>query len=257
MTLSAITDLLHGFGAWTLAWTALIVFGCAVLRGFAGFGFAIAAVPLMSLVLPPTQAVPVAVVLQLFAGVTDFRSASAEADWPSIRWLTLGAAIGSPLGVAALAVVSVATSRLLIGAIAAVGVAAVASQYRLATTPRGSAIAGVGLAAGLFNGLAAMPGPPVVAYYMVTPLTREAVRASLLVFFLLTAIASSVSLVAFDLFGLAEAVLTLFMVPIMLVGTTLGRWMFARDGRAHRNVTLVILAAISLTSLVRGLIDLI
>lgn len=43
-----------------------------------------------------------------------------------------------------------------------------------------------GVVAGLFNGLASMPGPPVVAYFMSSSLSREAIRASMLIVFQIT-----------------------------------------------------------------------
>ena len=43
------------------------VFAAAVLRGFTGFGFGLAAVPLLSLALPPAKVVPFVVALQVVA----------------------------------------------------------------------------------------------------------------------------------------------------------------------------------------------
>ena len=49
---------------WTLFLVAVAVFLAAILRGFTGFGFALAAVPLLSLTLPPARVVPIVVILQ-------------------------------------------------------------------------------------------------------------------------------------------------------------------------------------------------
>ena len=51
------------------------VFAASLLRGFTGFGFGIAAVPLLSLALPPTKAVPFVVVLQVIVGGVGLRQA--------------------------------------------------------------------------------------------------------------------------------------------------------------------------------------
>ena len=56
-------------GAW-LAATGAILFA-AVLRGFTGFGFALAAVPLASLVMPPSRTVAAVLVMQLAIGLRD------------------------------------------------------------------------------------------------------------------------------------------------------------------------------------------
>lgn len=44
------------------------VFAAAVLRGITGFGFALAAVPLISLVLAPVQGAAIAILLQCMIG---------------------------------------------------------------------------------------------------------------------------------------------------------------------------------------------
>ena len=59
--------------------------------------------------------------------------------------------------------------------------------------PRQRRHSAAGLTAGLFNGLAAMPGPPAVAYYLAAPVQRIAARASLLVFFLATSVSALAS----------------------------------------------------------------
>lgn len=45
-----------------------IVLGSGAVRGLTGFGFAILAVPLMGLVIPPTEAVLLAIILQMLIG---------------------------------------------------------------------------------------------------------------------------------------------------------------------------------------------
>lgn len=60
-------------GASDLLLMALAVFAAGVLRGVTGFGFAMAAVPLMSLVISPLQAVLTAQVLQAVAVPIDLR----------------------------------------------------------------------------------------------------------------------------------------------------------------------------------------
>jgi uncharacterized membrane protein YfcA len=62
------------------------VFAAAILRGFTGFGFGIAAVPLLSLALPPAEVVPLVVTLQVVIGVAGLRAAAAACDWRAV-WL--------------------------------------------------------------------------------------------------------------------------------------------------------------------------
>ncbi len=136
------------------------IFVAAVLRGFTGFGFALAAVPLLGLFMAPTEAVPVAIGLQLAGSLLDFRTASRSCDWPSLRWLMIGALIGSPLGTLILTEIPAAISRLIISSVTLLAVFALGRGFALPVIPPRPVTSIAGFFSGLFNGLAAMPGPP-------------------------------------------------------------------------------------------------
>ncbi len=86
------------------------------LRGLTGFGFAIVATPLLAFVMPPSIAVPVAILLQIPSGLpTVFR------DWPDTDFRAAGIAwiAGVPALVPGLYLVANASAdvmRLVVGA---------------------------------------------------------------------------------------------------------------------------------------------
>lgn len=233
------------------------IFAAAMLRGFTGFGFSLAAVPLLGLFMSPTEAVPVAIGLQLAGSVLDFPKASKTCDWPSLRWLMVGAVIGSPLGTLILSAIPAPIARLVISSITLLAVLILGRGFSLAAMPSKPVTSMTGFFAGFFNGLAAMPGPPVVAYYMSVPLQRVTTRASLLVFFLMTSITASVILVATGLLNIHTAVLSLLGLPVMWIGTRIGEMAFTRGSDAmHRHVSIVSLGIISLVSAAKGISEL-
>ncbi|MET0707530.1 MAG: sulfite exporter TauE/SafE family protein [Tardiphaga sp.] len=240
-----------------IALSIAAVFVSAILRGFTGFGFALAAVPLLGLFMPPTQAVPVAIGLQLLGSLMDFRNASKSCEWTSVRWLMAGAAIGSPLGALVLSHVPAPVARLVISSITLLAVLALGKGFALAAMPGRTITAIAGFFAGVFNGLAAMPGPPVVAYYMSVPLPRATVRSSLMVFFLMTSIAAMTSGLALGLITLQTFCLSLLGLPVMWIGTRLGHIAFTRSSdRTHRRVSIVSLGLIALVSAAKGISEL-
>ncbi|MDB5617337.1 sulfite exporter TauE/SafE family protein [Tardiphaga sp.] len=233
------------------------VFAAAILRGFTGFGFALAAVPLLGLFMSPTQAVPVSIGLQLLGSLIDFRHATKSCHWPSLRWMMLGAAIGSPLGALVLNHVPAPVARLVISAITMMAVFALGRGFALAAMPGRVVTTITGLLAGLFNGLAAMPGPPAVAYYMSAPLPRTTVRASLVVFFLLTSVAAMASGIAIGLITVQTLCLSLLGLPAMWIGTRVGHMAFVRSNDAmHRHVSIISLGIIALVSAAKGISEL-
>jgi uncharacterized protein len=236
---------------------AAAIFAAALIRGFTGFGFALAAVPLLGFTLPPSQCVPLAVALQFCASLSDLPRARRTCHWPSLGWLVAGTVVGSPLGVAALAAASPDVARLCIALVCGCGTIALLRGFRFAGLPRGGATLAVGLAAGLCNGLSAMPGPPVVAYYLATPLSPQQGRASLLVFFLATSIASAVSLATAGLFGASLAIPVMVGIPLIVAGSWLGEALLRLGaGRGHRALSIVLLCTVAVTSVVQAVSDL-
>ena len=241
-----------------LAEALAVVFAAAALRGFTGFGFAIAAVPLLSLFIPPSGAVALALGLQFLGGLLDFPGASRDCHWPSLRWLILGAVVGSPFGVAILSVVPAAGARIVIGVLTLAAAVLVGRGFALARVPGRLWTAGMGLAAGLCNGVAAMPGPAAVAFYMTSPLGRLQVRASLLVFFLATSVAALASAAAVGLVGRETVLMSVVALPVMWAGTWCGAQGFHRgDERLHRRVSVLCLAGIAAASIAKGLSEIV
>lgn len=237
--------------------TLAAVIAAALLRGFTGFGFALAAVPLLGLFMAPAKAVPIAVVLQLLGGLTDVHRAGRACHWPSLRWLIVGAVIGSPLGALVLSVAPAPIARITIATITAGAVVMLSRGFALAAVPSRPATTAVGLAAGLFNGLAAMPGPPAVVYYMSGPFRAAAARASLLVFFLATSISAFASTAAVGLVNGGVLWLAALSFPAMLLGTRIGEYSFRRGTEAlHRTVSIASLGCVALLSAAKGISEL-
>jgi uncharacterized membrane protein YfcA len=245
-------------GPQALAGSAAIIFFAATVRGFTGFGFAIAAVPLLALVIAPSHAVAIAVGLQFLGGLFDLRDARTKCDWFSLRWMMVGVVLGTPAGIWALTQMSTAVAQLVIASICALAVVALACGFRLRSSLGRSIPVAVGFVSGLFNGLAAMPGPPAIAYYVAGPFPRIQVRASLMVFFLVSSAAAAFSLLFAGLIQPVVLQLVILGVPLMACGTRLGSWAFNRtSGQHHRIIAIVLLAAIAAISAAKALRDLI
>ena len=91
-----ILSLLPGLTWPQAALLAVTVFLAGLLRGFTGFGFALAAIPILTLFLPPGAIVPAVSVVALLAGVELLPKAWPAANFRAIRRLLLGALAGTP-----------------------------------------------------------------------------------------------------------------------------------------------------------------
>ena len=243
---------------WLIAGAAACILAAAILRGLTGFGFAIAAVPLLSLFMPPLRAVPIVICLQGAAGLFDLRSAWRESHGPSLRWLVLGTLLATPLGVVALNAIPDAAARLAVAFIAVLAIVVVASGRSLPASPGRITMVAVGLLSGLCNGLAAMPGPAVVAFYMAMPLSRSIVRASCLIFFVATAATGALSAAWLGLIDRQTILTAGLALPVMLAGTWLGHRLFRRGSeRLHRLATYACLAGAALAAGLKGIAGLV
>lgn len=238
-----------------LAFCAAVLIA-AVLRGFSGFGFALAAVPMISLVIAPAHAVAVAVMVQALVGVRDVLQLHGVLDRPGLLRLSIGALVGTPIGLVGLVFLDAATIRLAIAAIVILGVAFLLRKASPQVRPNLKLATPTGFLAGLFGGLAAMPGPPAVAYYLSSATPSHVARASLMVFFFITSLMSLPGLALGGLLAPQVVVLSLIAVPIMLAGNSLGSLAFRRaPNSAYKPIALIMLIAMALSSGLRGLSD--
>lgn len=251
------------FSTSQLAFGAAFLFLAGLLRGFTGYGFSIAAVPLLSLIVPPATAVPIVLVLQLLIGANGIGEGIRLCDRRSIGLLAAAAALVTPVGVLLLTQLPPNTVRLCIAAIVAVAVVVLAGGIGprgngggVTPPPWTSAPATLlfGGMSGLFNGLAGMPGPPVIAYYLGSGVAKESARASMVILFSLTSIAALVPLAIAGTLTVASGILALAALPLVWVGSSIGGALFRRSSEAtYRRTGIVVLSATALLTAAKAI----
>ena len=227
------------------------------LRGVTGFGFALAAVPLYSLSVSPIEAVILAQLLQIAASPTDILHNHRHVDTKALRWLCLGALIFTPIGASLATRLPPDVMRLTIAVVVLLGLAALIAKVNI-REGRGPAIA-AGAVAGLLGGLAAMPGPPAVTYFLGRGGDNRTRRASLLMFFSFTAVIALTTLaIGSDVLRWGMLLTGLASYPALLAGTWLGTRLFLSLGDGHYRVAAlgVLLVSAVLTG-IKGLSGLI
>lgn len=231
------------------------VFLAGFLRGFTGFGFALAAVPVMTLFLDPAAIVPAIPIVAMVAGAEQLRRAWKNANFPAIRRLLIGAVIGAPFGVAALTYLPANIMRIVIGAVLLAAVLLLWRGYRFKETPPTGAQLGIGLVSGLLNGATAMGGPPVILFFLASPEGIAVGRASLLIYFFFISAWSIVMQAAGGLIDLKVVVLAALMIPVMALGNLIGDRLFDRSSAStYQRVALLFLLAIAVIAILRAIL---
>ena len=238
---------------WAAIYAATVVFASAVLRGYVGFGFALAGVPLLSLILPPVEIVPAVAAIGIPAGLLLIGKIGRAADWRSTGHLTVGAIVGLPPGIWALATLPSNVMRAIIGAIVLVSVFLLWRGFRFRRTPPVHARMGAGFLSGMINGATTMGGPPVIIYYLAMPGEVAIGRASILAYFFFLSIATTASTWFAGLLTERAIAWMILMLPCFFIGSLIGDRFFNKSGaEAYRPIALIALAGVAVVAIVRA-----
>ncbi|WP_110686101.1 sulfite exporter TauE/SafE family protein [Salinicola aestuarinus] len=242
-----------GIGLFAVALTLL----AGIIRGYCGFGFAmIVALGLVGF-LPPTEAVPLALLLDLLASATLWRRAARFAAWPRLRHLLAGMVVATLAGVGLVS--SLPTTALVVGiALLSLGGAlSIMLRREGSTTPAPLSMsrwsdATAGAASGLCMTLASAGGPPLMLYLLHRRLAPAVLRATAILFFAASSTASLIGLAGVGVVGADTLLRAAVLIVPALAGNALGQWLFERSRPRSLKITVApLLVALSLWVLVR------
>lgn len=240
-----------GFSTVQIAVAVLATFGAAFIRGLTGFGFGILLVPILALALTPVEAVLAINIMAGLLAFTEIRLIMREAERSAF---VIGALVllATAPGLMLLDATPEALARLLIALIALSAFFAILLPKRSAQQPGPVTTGAVGLSAGVLTGFAAMPGPPVVPYYVGRDIPRITAKASMVCIFGIAAIAGVGSGAAIGVLDARIVVLGLALFPLVLLGNWIGSLAFGKvSDTVWRACVGVVLAAAAIAALVR------
>lgn len=247
--------LLHvaGLAPLALAAAAVMTFGAAFVRGLTGFGMAIILVPLLGMIMTPGEAVVLGIILQLLIGPVGFGRIAADADRGTAVPIGLLAMLATPVGMLALKAVTPDVARLLIAAIAiAAFLLILMPQHPDGHRPGAASIGLTGIASGILTGFAAMPGPPVVPFYLRQRIDPATARASMMLVFFATAIAGTLASLWLGLATMKLFILSLLLFAPMWFGDHVGARLFGRvPVPVWRSIVAVVLGAAGVSAVLR------
>ena len=210
-----------------LPWLVLAAALAGLVRGFSGFGSGLVYMPIAGAVLPPAQAVAVLVLMDLIGPLANIPGAWRTGRPCEIGWLALGMLPGLPLGLAALLAIPAEAFRWAVSLMALATIAALVAGWRWRGARGRGTTAAAGFLSGIVGGATALPGPPVILYYMASPMPVAQVRANLTMFLVLVDLAMVGALGGTGQLSLPLAMVSgLLLVPFSLanaVGSALFR----------------------------------
>jgi uncharacterized membrane protein YfcA len=213
---------------WTIIPVLAVILLATVIRSAFGFGEALIAVPLLALLIPVEEAVPLATLISItVAGLVLVQ------DWQKVHFrsalgLVLSTLFGIPLGLLLLTTVQEGIVKaILAGSI--IGFSWYCLVGRIKLELQNDRLAWIfGFVAGIFGGAYGMNGPPLVIYGSLRRWSPEHFRATLQGYFFP---ASIIGLLGYWVAGLWVRDVTryyLVSLPVALAAIVLGRWINRR-----------------------------
>lgn len=233
-----------------IAFAGLMIFGLAgVAQSVSGFGLALIAVPLLTLLVDPVSAVVAATVTGLVIASSAAWSERAHAERRVAGVMTLSGIVGMPLGLVLLDQFSERALSGLMGAALLMSLILIWRRVQLPTGSASAALAG-GLSGALLTSIG-MNGPPLVLGLTALQLRPRVFRATLQTIFSAQDLVAAGAFVALGFVDRTVAVLCVAGAVGSLLGWRIGERIFHRlSAEQFRAIVLMGLLATALVVLV-------
>ena len=213
----------------------------ALVASVTGFGYALVAVPLLVLLLPPVRLVPVVLISWVPLALLLLAQSWRHLDPGRLLRLLAGALLGAPLGMFMLSSLPEPTMRSFIGAITLLAAASLLIRPGRPFAREGPALLMAGLFSGITGGASGMSGPPIVLLGLKQRWEAEGFRADLLCFFLLLHTSVAAGLGHMGLLSGGTLQLSLAVLPGVLLGYAVGTKLRGRiDAPMYRRLAVSI-----------------
>lgn len=239
LLLSSVSLLPSSAGEILLIAVAVVVLGISK-TGFGG-GIGILVIPLIGIILPAGDMLGVVAILLIAVDVFANLHYLDSYDKPALRWLIPGAVLGVVVGYVILHVMSALTAdkasfdRVLSLTIGAICLAVIAVQsLRLAGVPMHAFAHGpaggvaVGAVAGSVSTVSHTAGPIVTLYLLDDRVEKRKLVGTMLLYTLVINCVKLSAYIALGVVSWATLKQTLWMIPLLPVGTVIGAWMNRR-----------------------------
>ncbi len=232
------------------AFAAAMAFAAGLIRGFSGFGATMTLAPSLSLVMPPTEAVAIALIMEIAGASQLLPRAAREANWREFAPLTVAACVLAPAGSYFLVTLDPDITRRMIGATVVIFVFIMLAGYRFKGRPSLSASLSVGGLGGLLLGSTGVGGPPVILYLLSTPSPAETARANIIIHIGVTSAVLLVMLWLHQVLGVVSLWRGLILFPILITANWAGARLFGLTSEmTFRRFALIFLACVGLVAL--------
>lgn len=161
-----------------LVWVAVAIGLASFAQTLAGFGFALLCVPIMSVFVPPQEAVVISTAIGALSTTIQALTDRAATDWVMARRLILSSFMGMPLGLLAFVYVSESAMRIVLGVVVSMAAFMLWRGFRLKDDNRYIDWI-LGFLSGTLSTSLSTNGPPIVFIMQARRFPPEIFRATI------------------------------------------------------------------------------
>lgn len=192
-------------------------------QGITGFGFALIAVPLLSLFIPEFRNItPIVVIYSLLTNIAITYKSRQYIDFKKIIPLIIFGIIGTPIGTYMLLYVKVNTLKFIIGLIITITAFAMFKNFKIKIKNEHISYGVVGLLSGLLNGSAGLSGPPIVLFLTNQDTPKEVFRANIAFYGIAGNIFAIIVFIVEGIINISVLHFTIVYLPALIIGVIAG-----------------------------------
>jgi uncharacterized membrane protein YfcA len=202
--------------------SGLVILMSSLLKGMTGFGFALIAIPFLSLVYTIKVLVPAMTIFNLITSVLLLLKIRERISWIYFVPMSLASLGGIPLGIYLLDYFNENVLRIIIGVILIFVSIKMLSGIPLARRFRDKPIVFAGFLSGILSGSVSLGGPPLVIAMNRKNYSKDLFRGVFAWFSTFSSFFALAALYAKSLVPDASLKLALYYTPLLLIGSTIG-----------------------------------
>ena len=223
------------------------------IRGFVGFGASIIIVLVLTFILGPHKAVPIAALSGLPSMLQLLPTAIKHSEKQFVLPFGLAAFFAAPLGTWILVIVNPEVMKICISCFVLLIVYFLYRDVRFRKAEYPALLISIGATAGFIQGAVGMGGPPAVALALSRRADTEKQRANVIGAVTMLNLCSLIPLWYYNFFSTNVVITSVTCIPLYILATWLGTRFFSRFGQEYfRNGALLVLACIGTIALIKS-----
>lgn len=239
----------------TIISIALIIGIASFFATIAGFGFALVAVPLLSLIMPLKSAVVLILMITVVQRLITMYNTRNIFEWNTVLLTSLGSFFGTIPGSFVLKFADANILELFLGIFILIITILMSMKINIPIKNKFLGRLGAGFLSGFFCASTSISGPPIALYFLNECTEKDIMRANMIWFFGLSGIVTVlVSYFMGNIHIVADWSLFAVIFPVMFVGIILGEKMFYHlNQHLFRRLSLIVILAGAIMMLIDGI----